>query len=1165
MIYLKSFSELSKGDAAIAGGKGASLGEMTKASIPVPPGFVVLASTFDKFLELAGIDADIDAIIGKVNHQEIHTVEQASKEIQAIIFNSSIPEEVEFEIKTEFKNLDAKYVAVRSSATAEDSSSAAWAGQLDSFLNTNEENLLDNVKKCWASLFTPRAIFYRFEKELHNQKISVAVVVQKMVESEVSGIAFSVHPVTEDYNQIIIEAGFGLGEAIVSGQITPDSYVVAKDSLRILDKNIYTQERGIYRSKDNKSNDWVNIQNKKGSLQCLSDEHILELSKLIIRVENHYGFPCDIEWAMEGGEFYIVQSRPITTLNKKNNIKEDALIDYANNKSSDWQKYWGLRFSFFAASILADYYSEKLEDEHKKKFNNVIIISKDSYSYCFLKESERTILANEFINKFIKNDSADFVYSEMKKIADLLSVYCKKMLEKIDISRLPEFIACFAKYTGGYHIIPRHIIDYSKKDKVDDLIDKLKEIRLYTEQLPIVAEGVLIKYLDVIAKEEGCELDLVKLITYNELLNYCATKQLPTLNELEKRRNGVALVINRDGKFLTTDEDIIFKLEKINIDNQEIYQNEIVGEKAYGGCITGTARIVFDPANVKIFNKGDVLFTGMTRPEYMQLMDKSSAIVTDAGGLLCHAAIIARELKRPCIIGTKIATQIIKDGDEVEVDANNGVVRILKKVIEVKNVFDKSIDDYKIQAEGGRAVCYLLDHIMINQYLVENKIWPLIDINVFSSSSEHSAKWFRLHKGQLQYKEALDRFINKPQLVDELFTYLKSNRDETIRLLNEKEYSKLSNRELADFFGYIISCYYKVLRPSSTIRLVDLGLINKLKEMFTDRDDPNKYLTVSTASEEKSFVLNEEIALLELALEVEEKKLDIENKYVLDKLTNIFNEYCFSELGYYNEKIKTLDEYKKKLLEDVKSFPKERLARINEDFKAFIEQRQSLVKKLSIEEKTVVDIASRLAHVKDVYKLSMNKVLYSSEKLFSEIAERVGRSVDYIKDLSPDEIKSLLNGESINEEYIAKRLASRVVIGFEKTLYVLTGEDADNFKNKYLEIDKSSNSYLGRCASSGHVSGKARIILGPKDFHKMIKGEILVVMNTSPDFTPIMKKAQAIIAEEGGLTAHVSIVSRELGIPSIVGVPHITEILKDGDEVEVDANNGVVKIIKPAK
>jgi len=310
---IREFNKLGKNDAAIAGGKGASLGEMTQAGIPVPPGFVILSECFEKFINETEIKADIDAILHKVNHDEVSEVEDASEQIKAIIMVEEMPRDIKDEIKKAYNKLDAKFVAVRSSATAEDSSAAAWAGQLDSFLNTTQEKLFENVKKCWASLFTPRAIFYRFEKNLHEHHISVAVVIQKMVESDISGIAFSVHPVTQDRNQLIIEAGIGLGESIVSGQITPDSYVVEKDKYYLLEKNISEQEKAIVKAEGG-GNTWKHIPKSEGEKQKLSDEQIMELSRLIVKIENHYKFPVDIEWAREKGKFYIVQSRPITTL-----------------------------------------------------------------------------------------------------------------------------------------------------------------------------------------------------------------------------------------------------------------------------------------------------------------------------------------------------------------------------------------------------------------------------------------------------------------------------------------------------------------------------------------------------------------------------------------------------------------------------------------------------------------------------------------------------------------------------------------------------------------------------------------------------------------------------------------------------------------------------------
>ena len=313
MEWIKPFSEISKDDAAIAGGKGASLGEMTQAKIPVPPGFVLLSQSFEKFIELTDLNVEIDAILGTVSVNNMATINAASEKIQALILAKDIPEEMRDEIKDSFRKLNTEFVAVRSSATAEDSASAAWAGQLDTYLNTTESTLFENVSRCWASLFTPRAIFYRFEHDMHQSKISVAVVVQKMVNSDAAGVAFSVHPVTEDRNQIIIEGSRGLGEAVVSGQITPDSYVITKVPQDIIDKNVFPQEKGLFR-KPGGGNEWKDIPATEAEKQVLTDEQIVELAKIVIGIEKHYGFPVDTEWAMEKNTFYIVQSRPITTL-----------------------------------------------------------------------------------------------------------------------------------------------------------------------------------------------------------------------------------------------------------------------------------------------------------------------------------------------------------------------------------------------------------------------------------------------------------------------------------------------------------------------------------------------------------------------------------------------------------------------------------------------------------------------------------------------------------------------------------------------------------------------------------------------------------------------------------------------------------------------------------
>lgn len=312
MIFTKIFKELSRYDVAIAGGKGASLGEMTQAGLNVPPGFVVLAPAFDRFLEETDLNVEIETRLKTVNKKDLNTVDRASNEIRAILAKTKMPKDLETEILANFKKLKARFVAVRSSATSEDSKTASWAGELETYLNVTEKDLIKQVMRCWSSLFTPRAIFYRFEKKLNKTKISVAVVVQKMVQSEISGIAFTVHPVTKDPNQMVIEAGFGLGEAIVSGMVTPDTYIVHKDDFSILDINVSSQAFAIIKTL--KGNVNKKLSATQGGKQKLSGKQIIELAQLCKRIETHYAHPQDIEWAIEKGQYYLIQSRPITTL-----------------------------------------------------------------------------------------------------------------------------------------------------------------------------------------------------------------------------------------------------------------------------------------------------------------------------------------------------------------------------------------------------------------------------------------------------------------------------------------------------------------------------------------------------------------------------------------------------------------------------------------------------------------------------------------------------------------------------------------------------------------------------------------------------------------------------------------------------------------------------------
>ncbi len=310
--FILFFDKISKKDISIAGGKGASLGEMSQAGFPVPPGFVILASAFDRFLKETDINVEIEAQLKKVDSKEIHTIDDASEVLRTLIERYEMPKDIEKEILSAFDKFGVTYTAVRSSATAEDSKIASWAGELESYLGITKKDLIKAVQKCWSSLFTPRAIFYRIEKGLDGKQVSVAVAVQKLIDSDVAGVCFTVHPVTQDKNQMIIEASWGLGESVVAGKVTPDTYVVDKKKMEILDINVAQQYTEIKRiGQETKE---IKVPESKAGKQCLSNEKIIELANICQKIENHYGFPCDIEWAIEKGKIYIVQSRPITTL-----------------------------------------------------------------------------------------------------------------------------------------------------------------------------------------------------------------------------------------------------------------------------------------------------------------------------------------------------------------------------------------------------------------------------------------------------------------------------------------------------------------------------------------------------------------------------------------------------------------------------------------------------------------------------------------------------------------------------------------------------------------------------------------------------------------------------------------------------------------------------------
>ena len=311
------FNQADKEDIALVGGKGANLGEMASFDIPVPEGFVVTSKAYFDFLRENKLELKIKDVLEKINPQDPQSFNEISGKIKKLILGGKISPQLAKEIIDNYLKLGGllknALVAIRSSATAEDLPTASFAGQQASFLNIKgEANVLEKVKECWASLFEPRAIFYRQEKGFDHLKVGLAVVIQKMVPAEISGVMFTCDPVTNQKNRIVIEAIWGLGEYLVQGKVTPDFYLLDKNSLEILEKRIAKQT--IQLIKVGTLNKQTTVPKKLQDKRKLTDKQIVELAKIGKKIHQHYFFPQDIEWTFYKGKFWIVQARPVTTL-----------------------------------------------------------------------------------------------------------------------------------------------------------------------------------------------------------------------------------------------------------------------------------------------------------------------------------------------------------------------------------------------------------------------------------------------------------------------------------------------------------------------------------------------------------------------------------------------------------------------------------------------------------------------------------------------------------------------------------------------------------------------------------------------------------------------------------------------------------------------------------
>jgi len=328
MEYVLGFEHITKASLPVVGGKNASLGEMLKAGIRVPPGFAVTTDSYLEFITEAGITNEVHNILATVNPDEIASLNNASAKIRGLIENAPMPSAIADAIRESYASLCEKCqveelpVAVRSSATAEDLPTASFAGQQDTYLWVKgADQVIKWAQSCWASLFTPRAISYRAKMNFPHEKVLISVGVQKMVNSRAAGVMFTINPIDGDLSRVVIEGSWGFGETVVSGAVTPDKFVVDKVAFEISERMIspktiecvYDAEKGVIHCE---------VSPAQQNIQCIDDQEIKELVRVAKWIEDHYGSPQDIEWAIDKDfsfpeNIFIVQSRPETVWSQR--------------------------------------------------------------------------------------------------------------------------------------------------------------------------------------------------------------------------------------------------------------------------------------------------------------------------------------------------------------------------------------------------------------------------------------------------------------------------------------------------------------------------------------------------------------------------------------------------------------------------------------------------------------------------------------------------------------------------------------------------------------------------------------------------------------------------------------------------------------------------------
>jgi len=593
------------------GGKANSLIKLKQNGINVPKFYIFSSEDYLEFLKYNNLIEEITKLSENKEYLKI----------KEKILNSDFSKEQKEKIYNGYEKINSELVSVRSSANNEDGTEKSFAGQYETYLYVSKANLLEKIKYCLSSVYLENVTEYDEKKEI----ASMNVIIQEMIDADYSGVAFSVDPTRSDNNYTVIDITKGVGEKLVSGEITPTKYLIRRETKKI----------------DLKTGD-IDIQ----------ENIIEELENTILKIEKIYNTRMDIEYAIKNNNIYILQARPITAITPAKKIFFLSIsrpMSLIKEKIYFEGEYNGIKELTRGLYYFKPLFMYNIENKNIDIYYNKSDLEEDPRLIYYYMDLDYEIIVKRFKKikeniKYINNIVDNELEIDIKE-------YLKKIFEIYPFSSLGQLAGHYGNITVR---IKEILLEY--RNNYDYIIEKAVEYLLYNISKNI--DNKFVKYIDY--------------ITIEEYIN----NEIPNIEELEKRKKGY---IYYDELIVTTDYLNVFKENNILIEEVEkTDENAILkGEMAFPGEAKGRVCKVFSKEDFEKFEEGDILVTPMTTPKFMKVIKKCSGIITDEGGITCHASIISREWKKPCIVGCKNATKILENGE---------IIRIIEGKIErIKN------------------------------------------------------------------------------------------------------------------------------------------------------------------------------------------------------------------------------------------------------------------------------------------------------------------------------------------------------------------------------------------------------------------------------------------------------------------------------------------------